>query len=86
MHTEFDQSIASNPFAAMLDPESLAQAHARMSTRVPCTIYRPLDKPLIPKTGQTAGAQLEAEIEADQNDPFSDFDFGTGMTAFGSLN
>ena len=77
MNTEFGNLTAiANPFAAFLSPELVIAAHERLASRVIGTVYRPLDKPMLPKAGQEAYAAIDAEVDGD----------GEGVTAFTALN
>lgn len=62
-----------NPFAMMLDPERVARAveHSERLNRLHSRVYRPLDKPLIPKALAAAAefddaVDAEPEIEAEE--------------------
>ncbi len=60
-------SILSNPFVMMTDPETILLAVER-SERLNCLsrqVYRPLDRPLIPKVGARDLADFDNEIDAD---------------------
>lgn len=50
--------IAANPFALMMDPESVfaALAHSDRLARLKSRVCRPLDKPLIARAGSDAAA------------------------------
>jgi hypothetical protein len=58
-------TAAANPFAMLLDPERLARSveHSERLNRLHSRIYRPLDKPLIPKALADA-ADFDREIDA----------------------
>ncbi len=55
-----------NPFVMMTDPETILLAVER-SERLNCLsrkIYRPLDRPLIPKVGMKDLAAFDSEIDS----------------------
>jgi hypothetical protein len=56
---------ASNPFALMMDPESVLAAMAR-SERLACLqsrIWRPLDKPLVARVMTAEAAAFDALVD-----------------------
>jgi hypothetical protein len=55
----------SNPFVMMTDPETILAAVERSErlNRLSSRIYRPLDRPLIPKVGAKALADFDREID-----------------------
>jgi hypothetical protein len=57
--------ILSNPFVMMTDPETILAAVERSErlNRLSSRIYRPLDRPLIPKVGAKALADFDREID-----------------------
>ena len=59
-------SIRSNPFVMMTDPETILQAVERSErlNRLSRKVYRPLDRPLIPKVGAKDLAEFDNEIDA----------------------
>lgn len=60
---------ASNPFALMMDPESVLAAVARSErlARLASRIWRPLDKPLIARAeGPSAAFDRQVDAAADQ--------------------
>lgn len=61
-------TAAANPFAMLLDPERLARSveHSERLNRLDSRIYRPLDKPLIPKVLANSKdmADFDREIDA----------------------
>jgi hypothetical protein len=64
---------AANPFAMLLDPERLARSveHSERLNRLHSRIYRPLDKPLIPRALADAAdfdREIDAQTEADEAD------------------
>jgi len=64
---------AVNPFALMMDPESILRAveSSERLARLKSHICRPLDKPLIPKIGAVHAAfdqAVDAEAEVDVED------------------
>jgi hypothetical protein len=59
--TEFGPSV--NPFVALIDPDSLLLAHARMSARVACTIHRPLERRRIAAPNGMAAFEREDELD-----------------------
>jgi hypothetical protein len=58
-------SDANNPFAMMLDPQRVALAveHSERLNRLHSRVYRPLDKPMIPKAGAAAAAEFDRLID-----------------------
>ena len=62
-----------NPFAAMLTPDVVMAAHERLTSRVLGTVYRPLDKPMLPKVGYESLAELDAEADVAGDDVPADF-------------
>ena len=56
----------SNPFVMMTDPETILQAVERSErlNRLSRKVYRPLDRPLIPKVGAKELAEFDNEIDA----------------------
>ena len=59
-------STRSNPFVMMTDPETILQAVERSErlNRLNRKVYRPLDRPLIPKVGAKELADFDNEIDA----------------------
>ncbi len=59
-------TIRSNPFVMMTDPETILQAVERSErlNRLSRKVYRPLDRPLIPKVGAKELADFDNEIDA----------------------
>lgn len=62
------KTIAANPFALMINPESVLQAIecSERLARLHSRVCRPLDKPLIPKQGDEASMfdqQIDSEPE-----------------------
>ena len=73
MNTEFGSLTAvANPFAAFLSPQVVMAAHERLTSRVMGIVHRPLDKPMIPKAGQVMFAELDAELDG-EDDEFAAF-------------
>ena len=60
-------STRSNPFVMMTDPEAILQAVERSErlNRLNRKIYRPLDRPLIPKVGAKDLAAFDDEIDSE---------------------
>lgn len=58
-------NTAANPFAMMLDPERVVRAveHSERLNRLHSRVYRPLDKPLIPKALADT-ADFDREVDA----------------------
>ncbi len=58
-------SSLSNPFVMMTDPETILAAVERSErlNRLSSRVYRPLDRPLIPKVGAKALADFDREID-----------------------
>ena len=59
-------STRSNPFVLMTDPETILLAVVRSErlNRLSRKVYRPLDRPLIPKVGAKELAEFDSEIDA----------------------
>lgn len=59
-------STRSNPFVMMTDPETILLAVERSErlNRLSRKVYRPLDRPLIPKVGARELAEFDNEIDA----------------------
>ena len=55
----------SNPFVMMTNPETILAAVERSErlNRLSSRVYRPLDRPLIPKVGAKALADFDREID-----------------------
>jgi len=55
-----------NPFVMMTDPETILAAVERSErlNRLSSRVYRPLDRPLIPKVGAKDVADVDSEIDA----------------------
>ena len=62
----------SNPFVMMTDPETILLAVERSErlNRLSRKIYRPLDRPLIPKVGAKDLAAYDSEIDSEIDDVF----------------
>ena len=56
----------SNPFVMMTDPETILLAVERSErlNRLNRKVYRPLDRPLIPKVGAKELADFDSEIDS----------------------
>ena len=56
----------SNPFVMMTDPETILLAVERSErlNRLSRKVYRPLDRPLIPKVGAKDLADFDSEIDS----------------------
>ena len=63
-------STRSNPFVMMTDPETILQAVERSErlNRLNRKVYRPLDRPLIPKIGAKDLSAFDDEIDAEAED------------------
>ena len=59
-------SPLANPFVMMTDPETILQAVERSErlNRLNRKVYRPLDRPLIPKVNAKELADFDNEIDA----------------------
>jgi hypothetical protein len=59
-------STRSNPFVMMTDPETILQAVERSErlNRLNRKVYRPLDRPLIPKVNAKELADFDNEIDS----------------------
>ena len=69
-------AIAADPFALMMNPQAVlaAVAHSEHLQQLRSRVYRPLDKPLLPRQAGDANdfdRAIDAEIEADV-DSFGD--------------
>lgn len=66
-------SVASNPFALMMNPESVfaAMASSERLARLHSRVCRPLDKPLIAKTDDDAAAAFDELIDGTDADDAS---------------
>ena len=69
----FDNSLlpATHPFAMLLDPERISREveHSERLKRLHSRVYRPLDKPLIPKAiAGTAEFDREVDDAADDGE------------------
>lgn len=55
-----------HPFAQLIDPEavSAAVAHSELLGRLRSRVFRPLDKPLIPRRGAAATLPSDADIDS----------------------
>jgi len=60
------ETIASNPFALMMDPEAVFRAMAQSDrlARLSSRICRPLDKPVVPKA-DAAASKADAEVDGE---------------------
>ena len=63
-------STRSNPFVMMTDPETILLAVERSErlNRLNRKVYRPLDRPLIPKIGAKELAAFDNEIDSEIED------------------
>jgi hypothetical protein len=63
-------STLANPFVMMTDPETILLAVERSErlNRLSRKVYRPLDRPLIPKVGAKDLAAFDNEIDAEVED------------------
>jgi hypothetical protein len=63
-------STLANPFVMMTDPETILLAVERSErlNRLSRKVYRPLDRPLIPKVGAKELAAYDNEIDAELDD------------------
>lgn len=70
----YEAKTLSNPFVMMTDPETILAAVERserlnlLSRRV----YRPLDRPLIPKVGAKDITAFDSEIDSAEDEAFDD--------------
>ncbi len=64
-------AFAANPFAMLLDPEQYAReaAHSERLNRLRSRIYRPLDKPLIPKAVSAEQAAFDRLVDCSRVAP-----------------
>ncbi len=63
-------STRANPFVMLTDPETILQAVERSErlNRLSRKVYRPLDRPLIPKVGAKDLSAFDDEIDASVED------------------
>jgi len=63
-------SSLANPFVMMTDPETILLAVERSErlNRLSRKVYRPLDRPLIPKVGAKDLAAFDSEIDSELED------------------
>ena len=63
-------STRSNPFVMMTDPETILAAVERSErlNRLSRKVYRPLDRPLIPKVGAKDLSAYDSEIDSEIDD------------------
>ena len=63
-------STRSNPFVMMTDPETILAAVERSErlNRLNRKVYRPLDRPLIPKVGAKDLSAYDSEIDSEIDD------------------
>ena len=63
--------ISLNPFAMMMDPETILQAVERSDrlNRLQRRVCRPLDKPLIPKTHALEQADFDRTVDLEDEVP-----------------
>ena len=68
--------ILANPFVMMTNPETILLAVERSErlNRLSRKVYRPLDRPLIPKVGAKDMAAFDLEIDAAADEEFADAD------------
>ena len=66
----------SNPFVMMTDPEAILLAVERSErlNRLNRKVYRPLDRPLIPKVGAKDLSAFDDEIDSEVEDDLLDAD------------
>ncbi len=66
----------SNPFVMMTDPETILAAVERSErlNRLNRKVYRPLDRPLIPKVGAKDLSAFDDEIDSEVEDDLIDAD------------
>ena len=64
----------SNPFVMMTDPETILLAVERSErlNRLSRKVYRPLDRPLIPKVGAKDLSAFDHEIDLEADDEIVD--------------
>ena len=64
------ETIASNPFALMMDPEAVFQAMAQSDrlARLSSRICRPLDKPVVAKV-DAAAIKVDAMVDGEPDLP-----------------
>ena len=67
-------STRSNPFVMMTDPETILLAVERSErlNRLNRKVYRPLDRPLIPKVGAKDLSDFDHEIDLQADDEIVD--------------
>ena len=63
MNTAFSSlEVSINPFALMMDPDTVLAAVQRSErlNRLTSQVFRPLDKPMLPRVGASAASDLDA--------------------------
>ena len=70
----YEAKSLSNPFVMMTNPETILAAVERSDrlNRLSRRVYRPLDRPLIPKVGAKDLSQFDSEIDAAEDESFDD--------------
>ena len=70
--------FSADPFAMLLDPERVARevACSERLQRLQRRIYRPLDKPMIPRSlvEATSAAEFDRLVDTELDEPDSDMD------------
>ena len=69
-------TTSSNPFVMMTSPETILAAVERSErlNRLSRKVYRPLDRPLIPKVGAKDLSAFDDEIDSEVEDDLLDAD------------
>ena len=71
--------FSADPFAMLLDPERVARevACSERLQRLQRRIYRPLDKPMIPRSlaEPATAAEFDRLVESEPDEPADDIDF-----------
>lgn len=70
----YEAKSLSNPFVMMTNPETILAAVERSDrlNRLSRRVYRPLDRPLIPKVGAKDIAEFDREIDDSADEAFDD--------------
>ncbi len=74
MHRHSTQ--AADPFAMLIDPQALLQAieASPLLRNLNGRIYRPLDRPMIPKPAPADAAAFDAQVDVEDVAPESSYD------------
>lgn len=64
-----NQHITANPFALLMNPEAVhaALAQSERLSKLNSKVWRPLDQPIIPRTGNDT-ADFDADVESTEDE------------------